>query len=325
MLFRTEVKPDSMSGAISHDSRIMMLGSCFSDNMASQLKKRLFNVCSNPFGTLFNPASIARSLQRIASGKPFTTDDIFQSGSLFRCYDCHSSLCRASENEMLCELNSTLEEANSFLRKVSDIFLTFGTAWIFELRDTGQIVANCHKQRPDTFTRRMMDVDETEYCIRNSIETIRAVAPAAKIHLTVSPVRHLADGAHGNSLSKATLLLAAERLASCGDAVYFPSYEMLIDDLRDYRFYASDLCHPSEFAVDYIYERFSETFFNRQTIKEASQCEKLFQRLSHRFLTPDAAAIEAFNRSTLQLRDSLLQQYPEINEALSRVEKNIQQ
>lgn len=325
MLFRTEVKPAPMTGAISHDSRIMMFGSCFSDNIASQLKKRLFNVCSNPFGTMFNPASIARTLQRIATEKPFTADDIFQSGSLFRCYDCHSSFCRASENEMLCTLNSSLEESYGYLSRASDIFLTFGTAWIFELRDTGQIVANCHKQRPETFTRRMMDVDETESCIKESIESIRAIAPAANVYLTVSPVRHLADGAHGNSLSKATLLLAADRVASSGNAIYFPSYEMLIDDLRDYRFYAPDLCHPSEFAVDYIYERFSETFFTLQTIQEASQCEKLFKRLSHRFLTSDAEAIEAFNKSTLQLRDSLLQQYPEINEALSRAEKNIQQ
>lgn len=314
-----------MTGVINHDSRIMMLGSCFSDNIASQLGKRLFNVCSNPFGTLFNPASIARTLQRIATEKTFTADDIFQSGSLFRCYDCHTSLCRASENEMICTLNSTLKEAHRYLSNASDIFLTFGTAWIFELRDSGQIVANCHKQRPETFTRRMMDVDETGTHIKESIESIRAIAPDANVYLTVSPVRHLADGAHDNSLSKATLLLAADRVASEGNAIYFPSYEMLIDDLRDYRFYASDLCHPSEFAVDYIYERFSETFFTLQTIQEASQCEKLFKRLNHRFLTSDDEAIEAFNKSTLQLRDSLLQQYPEIKEALSRAEKNIHQ
>lgn len=323
MLFRTEVKPDKMTGAISHDSRIMMLGSCFSDNMAAQLQKRLFNVLANPFGTLFNPASIAQTLQRLESGSPFTADDIFQSGSLYRSFDCHSSLCRRSENEMLKTLNTVMEESSGFLHRSTDVFLTFGTAWIFEFCETGKIVANCHKLHPDLFCRRMMDVDETESYIRKSIRAIRTASPDARIYLTVSPVRHLADGAHGNSLSKATLLLAADRIAGAGEAVYFPSYEMLMDDLRDYRFYASDMCHPSETAVEYIYERLAETFFSPQTIQAASQCEKLSRRLGHRHMSADQEAIRAFNESTAQLRDSLLNQYPVINEALSRAEKHI--
>lgn len=322
MIFRTEVKLDKNPGAITHDSAIMMLGSCFSDNMAEQLSRRLFNVKANPFGTLFNPASISQTLQRIASRKHFCENEIFKSGNLYRSYDCHSSLCDTSAENMLNILNKEIDSSAEFLYKATDVFLTFGTAWIYELKETGKIVANCHKQNPNMFARRKMSIDETETQMKNAIEAIKSVNPKAKIWLTVSPVRHLADGAHENNLSKATLLLASENVSKQTDIIYFPSYEIVLDELRDYRFFSSDMCHPSDMAVNYIYELFSEAYFSQDTIELATKCEKITRRMSHRPMTADNDAFEQFKKETILQQEKLLSLHPQLKEAMTRTLKN---
>lgn len=325
MLFRTEVKPDSDVGAITHGSAIMMLGSCFSDNMARQLERRLFNVVANPFGTLFNPASIAESLQRISDRRHFAANDIFKTGNLYSCFDCHSSLSETTAEGMLNNLNNLVDSTADFLRRATDVFLTYGTAWIYELKQTGHAVANCHKQHPELFIRRMMSIEESEAQMHKAIDAIKSVAPRARIWITVSPVRHLSDGAHGNNLSKATLLLAANRVSAQANVNYFPSYEIVLDELRDYRFFNSDMCHPSEMTVNYIYEKFAEAFFTRETIDLASKCEKFTRRLVHRPMTADKEAFEQFKSDTLTLQQNLLSLYPQLKEAMTRTYKNIQQ
>lgn len=325
MLFRTEVKPDKMMGAISHSSAIMMFGSCFSDNISEQLTRRLFNVIANPFGTLFNPASISKTVERIATRRYFNESDIFKSGNLYRTFDCHSSLSHPSAEGLLELLNNTLDSASDFLGKATDVFLTFGTAWIFELKENGNIVANCHKQHPDMFIRRMMNIGETEKMMTKTIAAIKSVAPTAKIWLTVSPVRHLADGAHGNNLSKATLLLAADSTSKQAGVNYFPSYEILLDELRDYRFFSSDMCHPSEIAVNYIYEQFAKSLFSDETAELAAKCEKLTQRMAHRPLTSDKEAFEQFRQETINQQQALLSQHPQLRDAMTRIYKNFLQ
>lgn len=325
MIFRTEVRTDKLAGDISHDSSILMLGSCFSDNMAEQLNRRLFNVISNPFGTLFNPASIACTIERISNHKHFELRDIFKSGNLYRTYDCHTSLSDTSAESLLETLNQQVDTAADFLHKATDVFLTFGTAWIYELKSTGQIVCNCHKQHPDLFIRRMMTIAETEAYINKSIAAIKSASLNAKIWITISPVRHLADGAHGNNLSKSTLLLAADNVSKHPDVGYFPSYEILLDELRDYRFFASDMCHPSEMAVNYIYEQFAETYFSRETKELASKCEKLTRRLEHRLMTADKKAFEQFKKETQIQQENLLSLHPQLKEVMTRTYKNISQ
>lgn len=325
MIFRTEVKPNRNTGAISHDSTIMMLGSCFSDNMAEQLNRRLLNVLSNPFGTLFNPASIAQTLQRVSTRKHFCENDLFKSGNLYRSFECHTSLSATTIDELLKILNAQVDTAAEFLHKATDIFLTFGTAWIYELKTTGQVVANCHKLHPDMFIHRMMNINETEECINNAVSAIRIAAPNSKIWLTVSPVRHLADSAHGNNLSKATLLLAAENVAKQVGIEYFPSYEIVLDELRDYRFFNADMCHPTETAVNYLYEKFADTYFTRETIELAAKCEKLTRRMNHKQMTADTEAFELFKKETIIQQQNLLSLYPQLREAMARTYKNIQQ
>lgn len=324
MEFRTIVKQQRCESTIDHQSRLLLLGSCFSDNIASRLHRQLFNVTSNPFGTLYNPASIHKAIEHVASERPFTADDIFYHNGLYHSPLCHSSLSRANEHEMIENLNRVSSGFRSALLHSNIVFLTFGTAWVFEDAKCGGIVANCHKLPADRFNHRFMDVDECLNHILQSVGIIRKMSPEAKIILTLSPIRHLANGAHGNQLSKATLLIAIEKAISTQkDVSYFPSYEICLDDLRDYRFYAADMCHPSETACDYIFEQFANTYFNDATKSLADRCLKLSKRLTHRVMTADRKTIEQFRNSTDSLVSSLLSEYPFLRDAVENINKQI--
>lgn len=323
--FRTIVTPPRPGSLIDHRSRISLFGSCFSDNMASRLSYDLFNVRANPLGTLYNPASIAAVMQRICSGEPLGADDIFCSGGLYHSYLCHSSLSAVSPEMMLHKANMAIEQSRRFLADTDFLFLTFGTAWVYELKSTGKIVANCHKQPSALFSRRLLTVSETAEWIHRSIDLFRRLSttPSPNIILTVSPIRHLADGAHGNQISKSTLLLAIEQvLSDCPCAGYFPSYEIILDDLRDYRFYAADMCHPSEVAAEYVYDRLSESFFSAETRELARKCRRLTARLSHRVMMPDAEAAASFHARTGQLLTRLVQEHPCLQDAIARFNIN---
>jgi hypothetical protein len=202
-------------------------------------------------------------------------------------------------HEVVSRINSKLVEASAQLRRSQVLIITFGTAYVYESKKTQNVVSNCHKLPAAEFNRRLMSIDEIVNMWSLLIADLRVVNPGLKIIFTVSPIRHLADGAHGNQVSKSSLLLAVERLCSqLDDLLYFPAYEIMIDDLRDYRFYASDMTHPSDVAVDYIYEIFSQSFFSEETRNLAQECEKLTRRLTHRHMTDDLLAIEKFNQST---------------------------
>lgn len=320
MVFRTIVATPHDEGLITHRSRILMLGSCFTDNIGSRLRNQLFRVSANPLGSLYNPASICTTVHRIASGRMFTERDLFCHGSLYHCFDCHSSLSATNPADMLQRLNQIVTEENKRLAETDIVILTFGTAWVYTSASTGSIVANCHKLPAYEFTRHRMDTNE---CVRNITETIlaiRQISPDAHILITVSPVRHLADGAHANQLSKATLLLAIDRITDhIRNTSYFPAYELLMDDLRDYRFYATDMCHPSETAVDYIYERFAESYFNGETRALAARCGKISRRMAHRQLTADDAAMDNFRHETHSLINQLLAEAPFLAEAIDNI------
>lgn len=320
MKFRTVAAINDSFDGIDHSTQIMLLGSCFANGISQRLRQRLFDVCSNPFGTIYNPASINRTINRIVEKHHFTSEDIFQSGSLYHSFDCHSSLSDADQSKMLARLNRLVDQSHQFLSRAGTIFLTFGTAWVYELADNGEIVANCHKQPADRFVRRLMSVDECEQHIIASILQLQATSGNVQICLTVSPIRHLADGLHGNQISKATLLLAIDRVVNAFDSVkYFPAYEMIVDDLRDYRFYAADMCHPSEMATDYVFERLSETFFSQPTQQLAQQCQKIVQRLMHRPLTSDKASYQLFIDQTNQLLKQLVDQHPCLKSTVDQI------
>ena len=261
---QTPVTDDRCKVGISFNDRIMMLGSCFSDSIGRQLSDYGFNVCVNPFGTLYNPVSILNSVERLATGKEFTPEECIMIGAgdeRFCSFSHHTSFARASMEDFIENANKALNEAREFFLNADKLIITLGTSWCFRHNASGIIVSNCLKRNAAEFTRERLSVAE----VTDALKRIQELTNA-QIILTVSPIRHFKDGAHGNQISKATLLLGIEEfLASCPvdlsmnpryPAEYFPAYEIVMDELRDYRFYAEDMCHPSQQTVNYIRERF---------------------------------------------------------------------
>lgn len=320
--FRTIVKPLRIRGTISHRQGVMMLGSCFSDNIGLRLRQACFDVDINPFGTLYNPASIACGIGAILKCRQYSIDDLFQEkgDNRWHSFSHHSEYSSVDSQLMLEKINQRVCEANKMLQRASTLIVTFGTAWVYKYAPTGKVVANCHKLPASMFERSMMSIDEIVAMWKDVIADVKAINQSIQVIFTVSPIRHLRDGAHENQLSKSTLLLAINQLVrECEDVIYFPAYEIMNDDLRDYRFYASDMTHPSEVAVDYIYDIFSQSFFDDDTISLAEKCVKLSKRLMHIPMGDDQDAVARFVHSTNQLKTQLLQQYPFLEAAISKI------
>ncbi|MBD5242283.1 MAG: GSCFA domain-containing protein [Barnesiella sp.] len=318
--FRTPVSPLSHKGLISHSTPMLLLGSCFASNIGARLQRDMFDVCVNPFGTLYNPASISVACARLASGSEFTTDDIAERDGRLHSWHCHSSL--SSDNvdvqAYLNKLNAHIAATRESIKYVETAALTLGTRRIYRLKNSDMIVANCHKFPADDFIVENLDVAKSFECIVKAVAALRTINPGMKIILTVSPVRYVGEGLHNSAVSKAVLMLACE--SACNtlrDVIYFPAYEIMMDDLRDYRFYASDMKHPSDVAVDYIYSIFSDSFFDGNTIGLAEKCRKLSARLAHRPLSgePDAA----FERKTREIADALVLEYPQLKPIVNKI------
>ena len=244
-----------------------------------------FDIEVNPLGTLYNPLSILNSIAALVEGKVYTPADFFPHEGKFRSYDFHSIYSRPTAEGAAELINSRLTQLREGLQQLSTLILTFGSARCFRLKSTGQAVANCHKQHPDLFRVDDLSVEVCVEAISETISLMTRVCPElSRVILTVSPIRHKAYGLHTDKLSKATLLLACERVRQSdpGLILYFPSYEIMMDDLRDYRFYTADMVHPSEVAVDYIYDLFSRTFYSDPTIREAASRLRAFRRTLHR-------------------------------------------
>lgn len=286
MRFRTEIQPiTGLQGNITHDSHIWTIGSCFADNIGDRMLSEGFDIEVNPLGTLYNPLSILNSISNLVSRRIYTPADFFPHEGKYRSFDFHSIFSRATPEAAAEFVNCRLNELRNKFSQLSTIILTFGSARCFRLKTTGLAVANCHKQHPEIFRIEDLTVDICVEAISETLSLLRRVCPNLKqAILTVSPIRHKAYGLHADKISKATLLLACEkvRLANPDFIIYFPSYEIMMDDLRDYRFYAADMVHPSEVAVDYIYEIFSQSFFTTKTANEAACRLREFRRSLHR-------------------------------------------
>lgn len=280
MKFRTEIdiRPGHLS--ISHDDRIVLLGSCFTDHIGQRLERDGFNVTYNPMGPLYNPASLARLLSdllsdRIYTASDFMTDDV----GINHCLDFASRYQNADSALLAKKLNREITELRTALENAGVLIITFGSSVVYSLTDGVEgTVGNCHKFPTAMFKRLSLEVNDIVELWRPLLERLTAIGKT--VIFTVSPIRHLADGLHGNELSKARLLLACDSLSSLSD--YFPSYEIMIDDLRDYRFYNTDLKHPTDMACDYIYEKFAARYFTKPTLGRAAKEREAFLRSSHR-------------------------------------------
>ncbi len=254
---QTPVETGRSKVGVSLNDKIVILGSCFADNMGQKMVDLGFDVCLNPFGTLYNPVSVYNSVARLTSGIPFSKDECVQMGAgagLVCSFSHHTSFARRTEDEFLQVANASLKEASLRWKAASKVIITLGTAWIYEYLRSGETVSNCLKIDAKEFSRRRLSVRETATLLMNMI----ARHPEKEFMFTVSPIRHFKDGAHGNQISKSTLLLALDEvLAKFPERCeYFPAYEIVLDELRDYRFYAADMIHPSDQAVDYLWSRF---------------------------------------------------------------------
>ena len=320
MEFRTVVKPlEGMTGLISHRSPVVMTGSCFTDNIGARLRGELYDCIVNPCGTLYNPASIAASMLDLLYEREFTADELFLHEGVWKSYSHHSRFSGSDRDGVLKMMNDAASEAREALKSASALIVTFGTAWIFRLKEGNRVVANCHKQPASLFNREMLNATQIIGLWKKILREIAARYPDLKVIFTVSPIRHLADGAHGNQVSKSTLLLAVDRLVAENPdmALYFPSYEIMLDDLRDYRFYASDMVHPSDVAVDYIYDLFRQSFIDESDRSLGTECGRLVRRLNHRSLS--GLHDEAFTAATAEMRDSLLARHPYLSRAMARL------
>lgn len=254
---QTPVETGRSKVGVSLNDNLVILGSCFADNMGQKMVDLGFDVCLNPFGTLYNPVSVCNSVARLTSGIPFSKDECVQMGAgagLVCSFSHHTSFARRTEDEFLQVANASLKEASLRWKAASKVIITLGTAWIYEYLRSGETVSNCLKIDAKEFARRRLSVRETATLLMNMI----ARHPEKEFMFTVSPIRHFKDGAHGNQISKSTLLLALDEvLAKFPERCeYFPAYEIVLDELRDYRFYAADMIHPSDQAVDYLWSRF---------------------------------------------------------------------
>ncbi len=276
---QTKVECGSSPVRLSYSEGIMLLGSCFADNIGARMADAGFDVCVNPFGTLYNPVSLRNAVARLESGVPFTEADCVEMGAgagLVCSFHHHTSFARKTPEEFLSVANASLAAAHSRWREARLVILTLGTAYCFRHEGSGLVVSNCLKRPAREFVRERLSVSAAEAILRD----ITGSFPDKRFILTVSPIRHMSDGANANQLSKGTLLLAADAVADGERTVYFPAYEIVMDELRDYRFYAEDMVHPSAQAVDYLWERFCDFALpdrERQTLQEnmkACRCKQ---------------------------------------------------
>lgn len=299
---------------ISYATRQMILGSCFAENIGKRLVACKFPVLLNPFGILYNPLSIAVALRRIAGGEHFTEEspELVFHGERWHSMLHHGDFSRRDRDDVLSAVNGSIEQARAFLSGLDLLTLTFGTAYVYRRKSDNMLVGNCHKIPGGEFTRSLLTVDEVVASTARAFEDVRRLSPAAKLLLTVSPIRHIRDGAHGNQVSKAVLLLAVEELKRCfpGKVFYFPAYEIVLDELRDYRFYAEDMIHPSDAAVGYIWDCFKASYFSDSTNRLAAQVDDIMRALAHRPFDPDGQAYRDFKSKLLLKIEAVKEKNP---------------
>ena len=315
--FRLELPLSAWQTTIAYPDPIVLLGSCFTENMYHKLAAYKFNVLQNPHGILFNPLSIARAVADYAACRRYTPSDLMYIDEAWHSWHHHTAYSSPDCDVVLHRINTHIEAAHHFLTLARWCFLTLGSAWVYELlpphspdKEQAQAVANCHRAPAEWFRRRLLSLSETTDALAQTIGLLRRLNPSIDIVLTVSPVRHLREGFVDNNRSKATLLLAAHDIAAQNEQTrYFPAYELVVDDLRDYRFYADDMVHPNYAATNYVWRRLSAVCFDRPTQQLMRQVEKVQNAYRHVPFNPQSAAhrrlLTDSYAATLQLQQQL--------------------
>ncbi len=308
--FRTVINIPPGPFKISHHTGIVFMGSCFSEYIGGKMKKLKYPADVNPFGVIYNPLSIEKSLHLILDRKKYTPDDLEHTGDKWFSFDHHSRFTEQNRNDCLEKINRRMAMARENLRSAKFLILTFGTAWVYEDAGTGRVVSNCHKLPADRFKRRLAGTQEITEGMLAVMDRINRFNPDIHYIFTISPVRHWKDGAVGNALSKSILVVSANSLTgSAKNATYFPAWEIAMDDLRDYRYYEEDMIHPNSTMIAYIWERFSDTYFTQETIRINREIEKIMQTQSHRPRFPGSNEHKTFIEQTRKRIRALEKKY----------------
>ena len=312
MDFRTVI-PIQQELDITHCDKVMMFGSCFSTYMGEHLTNDLFFTSCNPLGILFNPISILQTINRLKEDLEVQLADLFETNGIWNSFDFHSQFAQLSAEQYLNHINPIIHQSHQFLKECDYLFITLGTAWYYRETATQKIVANCHKQPARRFTRERLSVEECANALLDIIHGVHSINNHVNIVFTVSPIRHWKEGAHGNQISKSTLLLAIEDVLTHEKGIhYFPSYELLMDELRDYRFYAEDMLHPSEQAQKFIWEKFCAFVFSKETQETIKEIEEIQAAIHHKSFNPESASYQQFKINTQKKIEAFQRKHPEI-------------
>ena len=312
MQFTTKIPIQKSSFPIDYDSKILLLGSCFAENMGEKFEYFKFQTIVNPFGIIFNPVSLEKLIRRSIEKRKFTENDIFFHNDLWHCFEVHSELSNSDKDAFLESLNDIIRSTNKQLNDSTHIIITLGTSWVYRNIESNEIVANCHKVPQKQFTKELLSIHQTEESLQSIISLIHSVNPNCNFIFTVSPVRHIKDGFTENTLSKAHLIAAIHKTIDHHPSpiTYFPSYEIMMDELRDYRFYAEDMLHPNQTAIDYIWIQFFENYISESVFGLMNEICSIQKGLQHRPFNPNTENHQKFlNQLDLKIK-AIKNQYP---------------
>ena len=314
MKFRTEIDIPPFPNLIEHNHKILALGSCFTISIGEYFEKYKFNILKNPFGVLYNPASIYNAISIAASNKQFTEQDLVYAQGEYHSFYHHTDFSHHELEQCLHNINTANTLTHKFLQNTDWIFLSLGTSYVFRLTDKDVIVSNCHKIPADRFVRSKLSYEQVKHNMQKLNSVLKNVNKNIKIVYTVSPIRHWKDGAVQNQLSKSTLLLAIDNIIKTNsNTYYFPSYELLMDDLRDYRFYKEDLLHPNDIAINYIWEKLKSSLLSDKCNAAIDEITKVINAASHRVRNPLSEQNQSFAANSLKIINELTDEYPYIN------------
>jgi lysophospholipase L1-like esterase len=298
---------------LDYNSNVLLLGSCFVENIGKKLDYFKFHYLQNPFGILFHPLAIEALITNAINEKEYTEEDIFFHNEQWHCYDAHSKLSASSKEELLHNLNQQIKATNQQISESTHIIITLGTAWVYRHIETDTIVANCHKVPQKKFLKELLSADEISESLESIIALIKSVNIEVSLLFTVSPVRHLKDGFVENTQSKAQLVSAIHQVVESRSSIYyFPSYEIMMDELRDYRFYAEDMIHPNQTAVNYIWDKFQKVWISKDSSKTMEAVEDVQQGLKHKPFNPNSIAHQQFLQNLEEKQKALHLQFQNI-------------
>lgn len=313
MTFQISIPIHKSDFLIDYSSKLVSFGSCFAENMGDKFDYFKFSTITNPFGIIFNPISLEKIIFRSINKKYFTEKDIFYHNEAWHCYEVHSELSNPEKEEFLTTLNQLIDTTNWHIEKATHCLITLGTSWVYKHIESDAIVANCHKVPQKQFVKELLSVADIQASINNIISEIQSINPNAKFIFTVSPVRHIKDGFVENNVSKSHLIIAIYHfLSKTTSSIYFPSYEIMMDELRDYRFYAEDMLHPNQTAIDYIWMKFSENYINETEFETMQHVSEIQKSLSHRPFNPNSESHLKFQENLKQKMNAIVAKYPEM-------------